>query len=352
MQKNELKKLPLAVQDYLHYISAIKNKSQLTVLEYASDLRTFFRYVSLLHGLADEATPFEEIDLSPIDLSLIKNLRLNDAYGFLSYCRDVRGNDTAARARKATAIKLFFHYLAAEKLLDENPMQHLELPKLKKTLPKYLTLEESRNLLNHVDGTHKERDYCILTLFLNCGLRLAELVALNLSDVRDDGSMRVTGKGNKERTIYLNAACVQALDAYLAVRPHDGVKDRDAIFLSARRQRISPKTVQYIVKTFLDKSGLSGKGLSTHKLRHTAATLLYQHGQVDVLLIKEMLGHENLSTTQIYTHVASEQLRQAAQANPLADLTQVKTTASKDKKADKSAVENGVQHGGEDAQEE
>ena len=203
------------------------------------------------------------------------------------------------------------------KRIDENPMQELESPKAKKSLPKYLTLEESLNLLNSIDGKFKERDYCIITLFLNCGLRLSELVNLNYGDIRSDNSMRVTGKGNKERIIYLNDMCIDAINEYMKVRPVDGVKDKYALFLSSRKTRISPKTVQHIVKTFLDKAGLGDQGFSTHKLRHTAATLMYQQGNVDVLLIKEILGHENLSTTEIYTHIVDSQLKDAVSSNPL-----------------------------------
>ena len=203
------------------------------------------------------------------------------------------------------------------KIVDSSPLSDLDTPKINKTLPKHLTLEQSRMLLNCIDGDHKERDFCILTLFLNCGLRLSELVGLNLNDIFDDGKMNVTGKGNKQRIVYLNNACVQALKSYLKVRPHEGVKDRDALFISRNKQRISKRTVQHIVYQYLDKSGLSNQGFSAHKLRHTAATLMYQYGEVDVLLLKEILGHENLSTTQIYTHVSNEQIKNALSNNPL-----------------------------------
>ena len=228
-------------------------------------------------------------------------------------------------------MKAFFKYLTNQtKLLEENPLRELERPNIKKSLPKYLTLEQSLNLLGCVDGANKERDYCILTLFLNCGLRLAELVSLNCSDIRDDNTMKVTGKGNKERTIYLNDACISAIKAYLKVRPKITNSDRNALFVSRHKQRISPKTVQHIVKVFLEKSGLANQGLSTHKLRHTAATLMYQHGKVDVLLIKEILGHENLSTTEIYTHIASDQLKNAVDANPLSKVERLDTSSDED----------------------
>ena len=198
-------------------------------------------------------------------------------------------------------------------------MQDLGTPKQKKSLPKYLTLEESLHLLRQsAEGENGKRDYCIITLFLNCGLRLSELVGLNLTDIRDDGTMRVTGKGNKERTIYLNDACQDAIRRYLKVRPVDGVKDKNALFLSRLKKRISPKTVQLLVKQHLSACGLGD--YSVHKLRHTAATLMYQHGNVDVRTLQQILGHENLNTTQIYTHVSDSQLRAAADANPLASV--------------------------------
>jgi site-specific recombinase XerD len=199
-------------------------------------------------------------------------------------------------------------------------MKMLDSPKTNKSLPKYLTLDQSIDLLKAIDGKNKERDYAILTLFLNCGLRLSELVGLNYTDIRSDGSMRVIGKGSKERVVYLNNACISAIERYMRVRPVDGVEDKNALFLSSRLKRISPKTVQYIVKTTLEKAGMKDRELSTHKLRHTAATLMYQYGNVDVLAIKEMLGHESLSTTQIYTHIMDEQLQKAADANPLSSV--------------------------------
>ncbi len=351
MHKEEIRQLPQCVQDYLNYLNAVKNHSNLTILEYASDLRTFFRYAARSKGWVPDSLAFDDINIAGITLEQVQQITLFDAYAFLSFCRDERENDAAARARKVTAIKLLYKYLSVQtKQIPENTMQELELPKLKKSLPKYLTLQECKDLLNSVDGPYKARDFCIVTLFLNCGMRLSELVSLNISDIRDDNTMRITGKGNKERTVYLNDACISAVNAHLRERPHERVKDRDALFLSSRNQRISPKTVQYIVKSYLDKSGLSDKGYSVHKLRHTAATLMYQYGAVDVLLIKEILGHENLSTTQIYTHVVDEQLRQATNANPLAGFHA--ESDAKIKKLNKGTVEDGIQGGSGDAEQE
>lgn len=317
MKREEFNELPRLVQQYLLYLEAIKGHSELSVIEYASDLRTFFRYIMRQKGLVDKNTEDSEIDLSPIDISFIKKITLNDAYQFLIYCKNDRKNNDNTRARRVISIRRFFIYLTDNQgMLDYNPMKNLDIPKTKKALPKYLTLEEAEVLLSVVDGPYKERDYAIITLFLNCGMRLAELVSIDYNDIKADGSLIITGKGNKERTVYLNQACINAITAYMKKRPNDGVKDR-ALFLSSRNQRISPKTVQHIVYTNLDKAGLGDRGLSVHKLRHTAATLMYQHGNVDVLLLKEILGHENLGTTEIYTHLANDATKKAIESNPL-----------------------------------
>jgi site-specific recombinase XerD len=318
MRKEEFIYLPKLVQQYLLYLEAIKGHSQLSVIEYASDLRTFFRYIAKAKGFCEKDTPDEKIDLSPIDLEFIQSVNLTDAYQFLIYCKNERNNNESTRARRVIAIRRFYAYLSENLgLIENNPMKNLDTPKTKKSLPKYLTLEESEKLLSVIEGKYKERDYAIITFFLNCGMRLSELVSINYNDIKADGSLVITGKGNKERVIYLNQACIDAYTSYMKVRPNDGVKDK-ALFLSSRNQRISPKTVQHIVYTYLDKAGLGDRGLSVHKLRHTAATLMYQHGNVDLLLLKEILGHENLGTTEIYTHISEDATRKAIEANPLA----------------------------------
>ncbi len=324
MRQEEIVTLPNLVKSYLNYLSGIKSKSQLTVLEYASDLRLFFRFIARTRNLCDKSVPFDEINISIMDDDTICSVTLDEAYLFLAFCRNERKNDNNSRARKVTAIKRFYHYLEVNGKITVNRISFLESPQKKKSLPKYLTLEESLKMLNNVDGKNKERDYCILTLFLNCGLRLSELVGINISHIKDNNTLVVLGKGNKERTVYLNRVCLDSIAAYIAVRPKDGVIDRDALFLSNQKKRISRETVQKMVEANLAKNGLSGRGLSTHKLRHTAATLMYQHGGVDPLQLKEILGHENLSTTEIYTHIHDEQLKDAIDSNPLNNPSKLK----------------------------
>lgn len=326
MMKHEiLLSSPPIIRDFLTYNETIKGKSSLSVEEYYLDLQTFFRYLLLIRGKTDKSTEFEKIDIKDVDLELIKSVTISDLYSFIVFCKDERGNSTATRARKTSTLRIFFKYLTSQvHLLDVNPAQMLEAPKIKQSLPKHLTLEDALELLSSVDGPNKERDYCILTLFLNCGMRLSELCGINLSDIHSDGTLRLLGKGNKERTVYLNDACNEAIKTYLAVRPNDGIiyTDRNALFISRNKRRISNKTVQHIVKTYLEKAGLGGQGLSTHKLRHTAATLMYQHGNVDIRVLKDILGHANLGTTQIYTHISNTQIKNAIDSNPLANAKQ------------------------------
>lgn len=319
MKREDFFKLPQLVQDYLTYVEAIKGHSSLSVLEYASDLRTYFRFMVKHKGLFPADTPDNELDLTIVDINFIKTITLNDTYTFLIYCKNERRNNEATRARRVVAIRRFFSYLSENLgLLPANPMKNLDAPKTKKSLPKYLTLDESKKLLSVISGKNKERDFAIVTLFLNCGMRLSELVSINYNDIKSDGTIVITGKGNKERTIYLNQACIEAITAYMKVRPNDKVKDR-ALFLSSRYQRINPRTVEMMVNKYIDMAGLGGRGLSVHKLRHTAATLMYQHGNVDVLVLKEILGHENLGTTEIYTHIQSDASKNAVDSNPLAN---------------------------------
>lgn len=299
---------PEILKNFLTQKLTIEGKSERTVQEYYYDLKNFFNYIK-------EEKKYK----GKIDLDFIKSITLNDIYDYLMYIGNVRKNSARTRARRVSSIKSFYKYLFLKaKLIDFNPAQELDPPKIVKSLPRYLELDESKSLLNAVKGKNKERDFCILILFLNCGLRLSELVGINLTDIKGD-TLRVLGKGNKERTVYLNDACLSAIEEYLKIRPTDGLKDKNALFISSQKNRIYFKTVQYLVKKYLKSAGLDTTKYSTHKLRHTAATLMYKYGNVDVKALQEILGHEQLNTTQIYTHVGNEQLRDAVKRNPLAD---------------------------------
>ncbi len=326
--------LPPLVREFASYKSAIQGCSPKTVTEYLIDLRTFFRYlIAKENGIDPESEAFTEIDASALDLEYIRGIKKDDIYDFLLYSGTTRGNLWSAKSRKLSAIKAFFKYLVNSRgLLDENPAATVESPKPKRSLPKFLSLEESKRLLDAVkhdeDSDSVARDYAIVTLFLNCGMRLSELCGINLNDVdRDLRSMRVIGKGSKERIIYLNNACRAALVEYIDERISPEVraraekkKEHRALFLSSRCQRISPKTVQWMVYKYLDRAGLESKHYSVHKLRHTAATLMYQSGNVDIRVLKDILGHEQLNTTQIYTHVSDRNMEEAMQKNPLATI--------------------------------
>lgn len=311
---------PPILNDFISYMETIKGKSKNTTKEYFYDLRLFLRFLKLHRKLVDEKAEFENIPISDITIDDIKTVTLSDLYSFMSFVSRTRDNNASSRARKVACLKSFFNYLTSKaKLIDYNAASELESPKIMKRLPRYLNIEESKKLLNSIEGEHKIRDYAIITLFLNCGLRLSELVNININKIKND-TLTVIGKGDKERTIYLNKACTNAINKYLEVRPKDCVKDRNALFLSERKQRISNKTVQYIVKKYIKSAGLDPERYSTHKLRHTAATLMYKHGKVDIRALQEILGHESISTTEIYTHIDSEQLKKAVDSNPLANI--------------------------------
>ncbi|HHW56619.1 MAG TPA: tyrosine recombinase XerC [Clostridia bacterium] len=310
-------KYPSLLEEFLNYFSTVKARSPNTVKAYAYDLVLFLRFLKQRHGKVDPNVEFDEIDISDVDIDLIESVDLNDLYAFLNFVTNERSNTPPARARKVASLRSFYNYLYKKaKLINKNPTQELESPKLSVRQPIYLTLEESKKLLNSIDGPFKERDYAIITLFLNCGFRVSELVNINLDDIKDD-KLTVIGKGNKQRTVYLNEACIDAINRYLQVRPKEGVKDKKALFLSKRLKRISVKTVQYTVKKHLKNANLEGKKYSAHKLRHTAATLMYRYGNVDIRTLQKLLGHSNVSTTQIYTHVDDSQLKEAVNKNPL-----------------------------------
>lgn len=314
------------LKDYLYYKQTIQNKSLKTVDEYFIDLRTFFRYMKLRRRIVSDDVDFNRIGIEDISQDFVVSVTLHDAYEYMNYLIRDRNNQAAARARKCSSLKGFYDYLHKKKhLIASNPLAELEVPKKKKALPKYLTLEQSIALLEAVEGNYKERDYAILTLFLNCGLRVSEMAGLNYTDIRPDHTLRVLGKGNKERIVYLNDACVSAIRDYMQVRPADGLKDKFALFISRNHNRMSVKTIQSMVYKYLEKIGLNAQGYSCHKLRHTAATLMYQYGDADVRVLKEILGHENLGTTEIYTHLSNAQLQKAANNNPLSKVKKIKS---------------------------
>ena len=319
-------KNPEFLNSFLDYSITILNKSPNSVKEYNYDIANFLKYIKKQFKLTDEAD-LKEIKINDMDISILKKITLQDIHGYISYMAIDLKSSPATRARKISAIRVFFKYLTSKaKIIDVNPAQDLETPKLGKRMPRYLSLEESKKLLNvSQDDTDRNsiRDHAIITLFLNCGMRLSELVGINISNIDfSESRMTVIGKGNKERTIYLNKACMNALKDYLSIRPHDKVKNdsRDALFLSERKERISNRTVQNIVKNELARAGLDTTKYSVHKLRHTAATLMYQYGDVDIRALQELLGHESISTTEIYTHVNDERVRNAVENNPLANL--------------------------------
>ncbi|MBP0979586.1 MAG: tyrosine recombinase XerC [Oscillospiraceae bacterium] len=301
------------IKKFLFYMLTIKGRSKNTVKSYYFDLKLFFRFLKIFYK-QESLENFDEINIKDIDLNFIKKIKTADIFEFLFFLANSRKNENKTRARKVSCLKSFFKYFYNnEKVLDENPVDGLDSPKIKKSLPKYLDLDQSQLLLSNVDGAHKERDYLILTLFLNCGLRLSELISLNLEDIKNN-PIKITGKGNKERQIYLNQITVRALDEYLKIRTKIKT-DSPALFLSQNKTRISNRRVQKIVEENLEKNNLIG--FSVHKLRHTAATLMFQYGEVDVRTLQEILGHESLSTTQIYTHVSNSQIQEAFESNPL-----------------------------------
>lgn len=312
--------LPYFADDFLIYLESILGKSKNTINEYYYDLLMFFRFIKQKKNPVLKKEDFQNITVNDFTVDELSTIKLSDLYAFLNYMNSERKDQAATRARKVACLRSFFKYVWSKaNLIPENPAAELESPKITKKLPKYLELDESIALLESIDGEFKERDFCIITLFLNCGMRLSELVGINVSDIRED-TLTVLGKGSKERTIYLNNACLDAINNYLKVRPDyeepNGVKP---LFLSKRKKRISPKTVQYTVKKYIKIAELDPTKYSTHKLRHTAATLMYTVGDVDIRSLQEILGHESVATTEIYTHVNNNRLKDAINKNPLAD---------------------------------
>ena len=318
------KDCPVYLKQFLTYLRVVKDKGERTEEAYYFDIRIFLRFLKIKGGLSN--VNFEDIGIADTPLELVLSVTLTDAYEFLKWLKDERNNSSVARARKVTAIRQFYSYLTNKmNLMEKNPLEELETPKIHKALPKYLTLSQSQALLDSVGSDPKARidvqkntvrDYCILTLFLNCGMRLSELCALNTKDINfENKTIRLFGKGRKERIIYLNDSCLDALNKYLAIRNTENLQT-DALFISNRDKRISKRRVQNLVEKAICKAGLSNTGVTTHKLRHTAATLMYSNG-VDTLVLKDVLGHESIATTEIYTHLSNDKLKEAAEMNPL-----------------------------------
>ena len=323
---------PDFLNSFLDYSTTILNKSPNSIKEYNYDLAMFLKFIKMHFNMTNE-TDFKDITINDLTIDTIQRIKIDDIHAFLGYLTATFHSKPATRARKISTIRIFFHYLcqdaSSDFKLDHNPALNLKTPKKDKRLPKYLSLDDSRKLLDvayNEDNRNAERDFTIITLFLNCGMRLSELVGININDIDfEECKLNVIGKGNKERTIYLNKACMKALSEYLPIRnsinvKHDNKYSEKALFLSERRERISNRTVQYIVDKELMHAGLDTGKYSVHKLRHTAATLMYQYGEVDIRALQELLGHESIATTEIYTHVSNDQVRNAVEKNPLNDI--------------------------------
>lgn len=319
--------LPKILKDYLSYLSSVKGVSNNTLVAYAYDLTLFFKFLKVHNNeiTLSKDLVFEDIPINDISIDYLKNLELVDFYTYLSFLENMRENGTYAKARKVASLKSFFHYLCSKiKLIPTDPTLDLESPKIGKRSPIYLTLNESKDLLAVANNRDKNspRDLCIITLFLNCGLRLSELCSINIANIKGD-TLKVIGKGDKERTIYLNKASIKSINKYLIVRNEIADKihaeDKEALFISGKYRRINKRTVERIIKKYVGAAGLDTDKYTPHKLRHTSATLLHKHGGVDVKTLQEILGHENVSTTQIYVHVDDETLREAIKTHPLGD---------------------------------
>lgn len=314
---------PDSLGDFLNYLESIKGKSKNTIEGYKIDLVLFFKFLKAYKKGIPKGIELTELDISDLDDEFVKEIKLRDLYAFLTYVEQVRSNSNYAKSRKVAALKSYFKFLQNKlKLIKENPANELETPKIEKRNPLYLDLEESILLLNSLDKKEKNyhRDYCILTLFLNCGMRLSELCNIQLSKLKED-TLSIVGKGNKERVVYLNEACIKSIRNYLKIRSllEVDVEFSDFLFISSRKRSINKRTVEILVKKYIKKAGLP-EGFTPHKLRHTAATLMYKHGNVDIRSIQSILGHENISTTQIYTHVDNDDLRNAMKKNPLSKI--------------------------------
>lgn len=319
-----MSKLPIILEDYLDYMETIKGTSPNTVKEYSYDLVTFFRFIKFRQGLADPNLIFEEIPILDINYDLISKVKLQDLHSYISYVSRKRNNGISAKSRKVASLRSYFDYLYSKiNVIEKNPAEGLEFPKSESRHPVYLTLDECKLFLNSIlenkNEEYRNRDYAIIILFLNCGLRLSELASINIDSIRENDRLTVIGKGNKERTIFLNDACTTAISDYIKVRPKNS-KDLKALFISKQKNRMSNRAIQHMIDRYFEKAGFDTSVYSAHKLRHTAATLMYKYGNVDILALQEILGHESVSTTQIYTHIDDERLKSAIRSNPLGEL--------------------------------
>lgn len=310
--------VPDILKNYLNYMIVIKGRSENTVKEYYYDLRMFFKYLHAVENDLDIIN-LDKIVLDKFNTDLLKRVTINDLYEFMMYVNNFKSANDSYKARKVASLRSFFNYLSVKlEFIQTNPALNLDTPKLKKRVPKFLTLDESIALLKSIDGKNKERDIAIFVLFLNCGLRLSELVGINISNINfEKRTLRVIGKGNKERIVYLNDLCINAIKSYMQVRPGEiAYSDRDALFISEKKRRISNRMVEILSKRYFNNAGIDPKRYSPHKLRHTAATIMYKEGNVDIKTLQEILGHVSISTTQIYTHINSDDMRDAADNNP------------------------------------
>ncbi len=331
-RNNKYSDVPQILRDYLNFMTVIKNKSQNTVREYYYDLRIFFRYICAVE-CSIKISELDSVNLDSFDDNWLKKITLRDLYEFLAFIHNEKSSNDNYKARKVASLKSFFNYLHTRiEFIENNPTANLDSPKIKKTVPRHLTFEEAVRFLKCIDGKFRERDLAMFVLFLNCGLRLSELVGINLRSVDfAKRTLRVVGKGNKERIVFLNDLCLEAINGYMAVRPNDIIKPghKDALFISSRGTRISNRMVELIAKKYFQAAGLDYELFSPHKLRHTAATLMFKEGNVDLRTVQELLGHASLSTTQIYTHIGNDDLRDAANKNPLSTL-KIETISNSD----------------------
>lgn len=316
------------VDDYLNYLKAARGRSESTIKEYYYDIRQFIRYMRIRKEHL-KVENLEEVSIDDVDIELLETIQKSDIYAYISYLDSTRGNSGRTKFRKISSVRSFFDYLTYKiELLDKNPTENIDMPKIERSLPVYLTLEEAVHLLNTVENSKQKeiyrlRDYAITTLFLNCGLRLSELANLNIVDLNKDNTLRIMGKGSKERLVYLNGSVQEALRGYLRKRNELEV-DQDALFLSMRKNRMSNRSIQHMLEKHLKAAGFDTRKYTVHKLRHTAATLMYQYGNEDLKSLQEILGHESVSTTQIYTHVNLEDIRYTMSQNPLSNMDDVK----------------------------